>query len=246
MATALATPFYLDMGFTKSEIGLIAKNAGLWAECRGRHARRHLDAAARDQPRPLALRRRAARVDPRLRVARLRESAGRAAPGRRDRDSRRSASASARPRSSRSSRAPPTRVTPRRSLPCSRASPPCRERWSMRRPAGSSSRSAGSHSSCSARCSRYPEWRCSCASRPGTNGSRGLLARRDAAVDVENLSGDERRRGRAEEQRRRRSTSSTSAIRPSGMRSSSLRRSCGIVEPVGRHRACAPPWARRR
>jgi PAT family beta-lactamase induction signal transducer AmpG len=30
MATALATPFYLDMGFSKSEIGLIAKNAGLW------------------------------------------------------------------------------------------------------------------------------------------------------------------------------------------------------------------------
>jgi MFS transporter, PAT family, beta-lactamase induction signal transducer AmpG len=30
MATALATPFYMDMGFTKSEIGLIAKNAGLW------------------------------------------------------------------------------------------------------------------------------------------------------------------------------------------------------------------------
>jgi len=30
MATALATPFYLDMGFTKSDIGLIAKNAGLW------------------------------------------------------------------------------------------------------------------------------------------------------------------------------------------------------------------------
>ena len=30
MATALATPFYLDMGFTKSEIGLVAKNAGLW------------------------------------------------------------------------------------------------------------------------------------------------------------------------------------------------------------------------
>ena len=30
MATALATPFYLDMGFTKTEIGLIAKNAGLW------------------------------------------------------------------------------------------------------------------------------------------------------------------------------------------------------------------------
>jgi PAT family beta-lactamase induction signal transducer AmpG len=35
MATALATPFYLDMGFTKSEIGLIAKNAGLWASVIG-------------------------------------------------------------------------------------------------------------------------------------------------------------------------------------------------------------------
>ncbi|WP_444541845.1 AmpG family muropeptide MFS transporter [Aromatoleum toluolicum] len=30
LCTALATPFYLDMGFTKTEIGLIAKNAGLW------------------------------------------------------------------------------------------------------------------------------------------------------------------------------------------------------------------------
>jgi PAT family beta-lactamase induction signal transducer AmpG len=30
MCTALATPFYLDMGFTKSDIGVIAKNAGLW------------------------------------------------------------------------------------------------------------------------------------------------------------------------------------------------------------------------
>src|SRR5438067_72687 len=35
MATALATPFYLDTGFTKSEIGLIAKNAGLWASVAG-------------------------------------------------------------------------------------------------------------------------------------------------------------------------------------------------------------------
>ena len=35
MATALATPFYIDMGFTKSEIGLIAKNAGLWASVFG-------------------------------------------------------------------------------------------------------------------------------------------------------------------------------------------------------------------
>jgi MFS transporter, PAT family, beta-lactamase induction signal transducer AmpG len=30
MATALATPFYMDIGFSKTEIGLIAKNAGLW------------------------------------------------------------------------------------------------------------------------------------------------------------------------------------------------------------------------
>ena len=30
MATALATPFYLDMGYTKTEIGVVAKHAGLW------------------------------------------------------------------------------------------------------------------------------------------------------------------------------------------------------------------------
>ena len=30
MATALATPFYLELGFSMTEIGLIAKNAGLW------------------------------------------------------------------------------------------------------------------------------------------------------------------------------------------------------------------------
>ncbi|MFQ5345478.1 MAG: AmpG family muropeptide MFS transporter [Mariprofundus sp.] len=30
MCTALATPFYLDMGYSKTQIGLIAKNAGLW------------------------------------------------------------------------------------------------------------------------------------------------------------------------------------------------------------------------
>jgi PAT family beta-lactamase induction signal transducer AmpG len=35
MATALATPFYLDMGFSKTEIGLIAKNAGLWSSVIG-------------------------------------------------------------------------------------------------------------------------------------------------------------------------------------------------------------------
>jgi PAT family beta-lactamase induction signal transducer AmpG len=30
LCTALATPFYLEMGFSKSEIGIVAKNAGLW------------------------------------------------------------------------------------------------------------------------------------------------------------------------------------------------------------------------
>jgi PAT family beta-lactamase induction signal transducer AmpG len=30
MATALATPFYLDLGFTKTDIGLVAKHAALW------------------------------------------------------------------------------------------------------------------------------------------------------------------------------------------------------------------------
>jgi PAT family beta-lactamase induction signal transducer AmpG len=35
MATALATPFYLDMGFSKTEIGTVAKFAGLWAVIAG-------------------------------------------------------------------------------------------------------------------------------------------------------------------------------------------------------------------
>ena len=35
MATALATPFYLDMGYTKTEIGSVAKFAGLWAVLAG-------------------------------------------------------------------------------------------------------------------------------------------------------------------------------------------------------------------
>ena len=30
MATALSTPFYLDLGFTKTEIGVVAKHAALW------------------------------------------------------------------------------------------------------------------------------------------------------------------------------------------------------------------------
>lgn len=35
LCTALATPFYLDLGYSKTEIGLIAKNAGLWASVAG-------------------------------------------------------------------------------------------------------------------------------------------------------------------------------------------------------------------
>jgi PAT family beta-lactamase induction signal transducer AmpG len=35
MATALATPFYLDMGFSKTDIGVVAKNAGLWTSLLG-------------------------------------------------------------------------------------------------------------------------------------------------------------------------------------------------------------------
>ncbi|OGQ10807.1 MAG: AmpG family muropeptide MFS transporter [Deltaproteobacteria bacterium RBG_16_71_12] len=35
MCTALATPFYLDMGYSKSDIGIVAKNAGLWANVAG-------------------------------------------------------------------------------------------------------------------------------------------------------------------------------------------------------------------
>jgi len=35
MATALATPFYLDLGFSRTQIGLVAKNAGLWASVAG-------------------------------------------------------------------------------------------------------------------------------------------------------------------------------------------------------------------
>jgi PAT family beta-lactamase induction signal transducer AmpG len=35
MATALATPFYIDMGYTRTEIGTVAKFAGLWAGIAG-------------------------------------------------------------------------------------------------------------------------------------------------------------------------------------------------------------------
>ena len=35
MATALVTPFYIDLNFSMTEIGIIAKNAGLWASVIG-------------------------------------------------------------------------------------------------------------------------------------------------------------------------------------------------------------------
>jgi PAT family beta-lactamase induction signal transducer AmpG len=35
MCTALATPFYLDMGFSKTQIGLVGKSAGLWMSVLG-------------------------------------------------------------------------------------------------------------------------------------------------------------------------------------------------------------------
>lgn len=35
MCTALATPFYLDMGYSKTQIGLVAKNAGFWLQIIG-------------------------------------------------------------------------------------------------------------------------------------------------------------------------------------------------------------------
>jgi PAT family beta-lactamase induction signal transducer AmpG len=35
MATALATPFYLEMGYSKTDIGIVAKNAGLWSSVIG-------------------------------------------------------------------------------------------------------------------------------------------------------------------------------------------------------------------
>jgi PAT family beta-lactamase induction signal transducer AmpG len=35
LCTALATPFYLDIGFSMTEIGIVAKNAGLWASVAG-------------------------------------------------------------------------------------------------------------------------------------------------------------------------------------------------------------------
>ena len=148
MATALATPFYLDMGFTKTEIGVIAKNAGLWASVIGGMLGGLWMVKIGINRGAVAVRRRAARIDPGFRVARRRQRAGPAAARRRDRIR----GARRRPRHRRvrrvTSRARPIRVTPRRNSRCSRASPPCRARSSSVDRRGSSSRPAGSISSC--------------------------------------------------------------------------------------------------
>ena len=68
MCTALATPFYLDMGFSKSDIGLIAKNAGPVAERYRRTARWAVDAQAGYQPWTMVVRRGPGRVDTRIRL----------------------------------------------------------------------------------------------------------------------------------------------------------------------------------
>ena len=69
MATALATPFYMDIGFTKSEIGLVAKNAGLWASIIGGLLGGFVDAAHRHQSWAVDFRHDPVAVYSRLRVA---------------------------------------------------------------------------------------------------------------------------------------------------------------------------------
>ena len=158
MATALATPFYLDMGFTKTDIGVIAKNAGLWASVDRRAARRPVDGEDRHQSRPVAVRRRAARVDPGLRVARLRQPAGPAAAGVRHRVR----GARRRPRHGGVHRVHRARDRSALHGDAIRAVHQPRGRaahaWSTRRPAGSSSAPAGSTSICCAPCWRCPAW----------------------------------------------------------------------------------------
>ncbi len=85
MATALATPFYLDMGFTKTEIGVVAKNAGLWASVGRRPAGRPVDGQDGHQPRAVGVRRRPDGLDAGLRLAGLPRAARRGGAGRGDR-----------------------------------------------------------------------------------------------------------------------------------------------------------------
>jgi len=139
-------PFYLDIGFTKSEIGLVAKNAGLWASvlaacwvgcgCCGSGSNRGLWLFGSRKVVSIF----GSRGSPTC-TARTRAAGGAViafeALG----------VGWGRPLSRRSSAAPPTRATRRRSSRSSRVSPRCRARWSTPRPAGSSSRPAGSISS---------------------------------------------------------------------------------------------------
>ena len=56
MAAAIATPFYLELGFSKSEIGAVVKLFGSWATIGGAILGGMPDAAARHPPQPLGLR----------------------------------------------------------------------------------------------------------------------------------------------------------------------------------------------
>ena len=70
MATALSTAFYLDLGFTKTEVGVIGKNVGLWSSVVGGLIGGAWLVQARHRSRAVDLRRAATGRDLRLRVAR--------------------------------------------------------------------------------------------------------------------------------------------------------------------------------
>jgi hypothetical protein len=69
LCTALATPFYLDMGYSKTDIGMIAKHAGLWPAVFGGLLGRPVDGPPGHQPRAVAVRRGADGDHSRLRLA---------------------------------------------------------------------------------------------------------------------------------------------------------------------------------
>ena len=138
------------MGFTKTDIGLIAKHAGLWPAVIGASARRAVDGAARNQSRVVVVRRR---------TTACRYSALPGSPGsaRRRLIGYRSASGARRGDRLRGARCRPrhggirclhrarprTRPTRQRNSRCSRALPPCRAPSSTPRPAGWSRTLAG-------------------------------------------------------------------------------------------------------
>ncbi len=56
MASAMTTPFYLDIGFSKTEIGAVVKLFGFWATIVRKPCRWYHDAAPGDQPISLDIR----------------------------------------------------------------------------------------------------------------------------------------------------------------------------------------------